>query len=86
MADQNAQDQSQLHAMRHSLVHIMATATMTLWPEAKLGVGPVVENGFYYDIDIPNVTISSDDFKKIEEQMRKIINQNQTFEFGYPND
>jgi len=80
MADQNAQNQSQLHAMRHSLAHIMATATMTLWPEAKLGVGPVVENGFYYDIDIPNVTISSDDFKKIEEQMRKVINQNQVFE------
>ena len=76
MADQN----DQLHSMRHSLAHIMATAVTTLWPEAKLGVGPVVENGFYYDIDIPNVTISTDDFKKIEEQMRKVINQNQSFE------
>jgi threonyl-tRNA synthetase len=46
----------------------MATAVTTLWPEAKLGVGPVVENGFYYDIDIPGVTISTGDFKKIEEQ------------------
>ena len=79
MADQNMQNQSQLHAMRHSLAHIMATAVTTLWPEAKLGVGPVVENGFYYDIDIPNVTISTDDFKKIEEQMRKIVNQKQDF-------
>ena len=70
----------QLHAMRHSLAHIMATAVTTLWPEAKLGVGPVVENGFYYDIDIPDVTISTDDFKKIEEQMRKVINANQPFE------
>ena len=69
----------QLHAMRHSLAHIMATAVTTLWPEAKLGVGPVVENGFYYDIDIPNVTISTDDFKKIEEQMRKVVNQKQEF-------
>lgn len=69
-----------LHAMRHSLAHIMATAVTTLWPEAKLGVGPVVENGFYYDIDISGVTISTDDFKKIEEQMRKVINQNQSFE------
>lgn len=76
MADQ----EDQLYAMRHSLAHIMATAVTTLWPEAKLGVGPVVENGFYYDIDIPNVTISTDDFKKIEEQMRKVINQNQPFE------
>jgi threonyl-tRNA synthetase len=76
MADQQ---NDQLHAMRHSLAHIMATAVTTLWPEAKLGVGPVVENGFYYDIDIPNVTISTDDFKKIEEQMRKIVNQKQDF-------
>lgn len=70
----------QLHAMRHSLAHIMATAVTTIWPEAKLGVGPVVENGFYYDIDIPNVTISTDDFKQIEKLMIKIINQNQSFE------
>ncbi len=77
MADQN---NDQLHAMRHSLAHIMATAVTTLWPEAKLGVGPVVENGFYYDIDVPGVTISTDDFKKIEELMRKIVNQKQVFE------
>jgi threonyl-tRNA synthetase len=76
MAEQN----DQLHAMRHSLAHIMATATITIWPEAKLGVGPVVENGFYYDIDIPNVTISTDDFKKIEAEMAKIIKEDQPFE------
>jgi threonyl-tRNA synthetase len=68
-----------LHAMRHSLAHIMATAVTTLWPEARLGVGPVVENGFYYDIDIPGVTISEDDFKTIEKQMQKVINQNEPF-------
>lgn len=76
MADQT----DQLHAMRHSLAHIMATAITTLWPEAKLGVGPVVENGFYYDIDIPKVTISTDDFEKIEAEMRKIIEADQPFE------
>jgi len=54
-----------LHAMRHSLAHIMATAVTKLWPTAKLGVGPVVDHGFYYDIDIPNVTIIEDDFKAI---------------------
>ena len=70
----------QLHAMRHSLAHIMATAVTTIWPEAKLGVGPVVENGFYYDIDIPDVTISTDDFKRIEKEMHKVINQKQSFE------
>lgn len=77
MADRS---EDHLYAMRHSLAHIMATAVTTLWPGAKLGVGPVVENGFYYDIDIPGVTISSDDFKKIEEQMRKVVNRNQLFE------
>jgi threonyl-tRNA synthetase len=72
-------NQDQLFAIRHSLAHIMATAVTTLWPEVKLGVGPVVDNGFYYDIDIPNTTISEDDFKKIELEMRKIINQKQSF-------
>ncbi len=72
-------EQGNLHAMRHSLAHIMATAVTTLWPEVKLGVGPVVENGFYYDIDIIGTTISEDDFKKIELEMRKIVNQKQPF-------
>ncbi len=76
MADQI---NDQLYAMRHSLAHIMATAITTLWPQAKLGVGPVVENGFYYDIDIADVNISAEDFKQIEKEMRTIINQKQEF-------
>jgi len=72
--------QNDLHAMRHSLAHIMATAVTKLWPEAKLGVGPVVEHGFYYDIDINGVTISEDDFKAIEKEMRKVISAKQPFE------
>lgn len=71
------QEQEQLHAMRHSLAHIMATAVTHLWPEARLGVGPVVENGFYYDIDIPGVTISEDDFARIEAEMKKVIREKQ---------
>ncbi|HMT18804.1 MAG TPA: threonine--tRNA ligase, partial [Candidatus Saccharibacteria bacterium] len=59
--------------------HIMAAAVQKLWPEAKFGVGPVIENGFYYDIDIPGVTISVDDFGKIEDEMRKISNASQDF-------
>lgn len=70
----------QLYAMRHSLAHIMAAAVMRLWPEARLGVGPVVEHGFYYDIDIPDTAISEDDFKKIEKEMRKIVAEDQAFE------
>ncbi len=69
-----------LHAMRHSLAHIMATAVTTIWPEAKLGVGPVVENGFYYDIDLGDVSISEDDFPKIEAEMKQIIKAKQAFE------
>jgi len=71
--------QDKLYAMRHSLAHIMATAVTSIWPEAKLGVGPVVENGFYYDIDIPGVTISDSDFKAIEKAMHGVINQKQPF-------
>lgn len=78
-----SETQTDLHAMRHSLAHIMATAIMHIWPNAKLGVGPVVENGFYYDIDIPEVTISEDDFKKIEVEMRKVIKDAQPFELSY---
>ncbi len=70
----------QLHAMRHSLAHITASAVQKLWPEAKFGVGPVVDNGFYYDIDLGEQKISEADFKRIEKTMREIINQAQTFE------
>lgn len=69
-----------LHAMRHSLAHITASAVKQLWPDAKFGVGPVVENGFYYDIDLGEHKISESDFKRIEKQMRTIINAAQDFE------
>ena len=70
----------QLYAMRHSLAHITAQAVQHLWPEAKFGVGPVVENGFYYDIDLGETKISEDDFKRIEKEMHKIIAVNYPFE------
>lgn len=70
----------QLYAMRHSLAHITAQAVQRLWPEAKFGVGPVVENGFYYDIDLGETKISESDFKKIEKEMRSILNKNYPFE------
>jgi len=70
----------QLHAMRHSLAHITATAVKKLWPDAKFGVGPVVENGFYYDIDLGEQKISESDFKKIEKEMRAVINRGYDFE------
>lgn len=67
-------------AMRHSLAHIMAAAVQRLWPEAKFGVGPAVENGFYYDIDLGETKLSEEDFGKIEVEMRKIIKEDQSFE------
>ena len=72
--------EEQLYAMRHSLAHIMAQSVQHLWPEAKFGVGPVVENGFYYDIDIPAIKISEEDFPKIEAEMRKVIETNYSFD------
>lgn len=73
-------DEETLHAMRHSLAHIMAQAVQHLWPEAKFGVGPAIENGFYYDIDLGDTKVSEADFKKIEKEMRTIINRDYPFE------
>jgi threonyl-tRNA synthetase len=70
----------QLHAMRHSLAHITAASVRRLWPDAKFGVGPVVENGFYYDIDLGELKISNVNFGKIEKTMRRIISESQDFE------
>jgi len=70
----------QLHAMRHSLAHITAAAVKRLWPNAKFGVGPVVEDGFYYDVDLGDEKISEAQFGKIEKTMRRIITEAQDFE------
>jgi threonyl-tRNA synthetase len=70
----------QLHAMRHSFAHMTAAAVKRLWPEAKFGVGPVVENGFYYDIDLGKQKISEAQFGKVEKIVRRIINEAQDFE------
>ncbi|HEY7536062.1 MAG TPA: threonine--tRNA ligase, partial [Thermodesulfobacteriota bacterium] len=80
--------QSYIHAMRHSLAHIMATAITRLYPCARLGVGPAVENGFYYDVDFGDrQQISEEDFSKIESEMRRIISEDQSFErFAKPID
>jgi threonyl-tRNA synthetase len=72
-------DQDQLYAMRHSLAHIMATAIQELHPMAKFGVGPVVEHGFYYDVDLKE-RLSEDDLTQIEHKMKEIIKSRYTFE------
>ena len=72
--------EEELKSMRHSLAHIMAQAIQHLWPQAKFGVGPAIDNGFYYDIYLNNGTISEADLPKIEEEMRKIVAANYPFE------
>lgn len=72
-------EDNNLYAMRHSLAHITAAAVKRLWPEAKFGIGPVVDDGFYYDIDLGDNKISEQDFPKIESKMKEIISENQDF-------
>lgn len=74
-----AEVKDKLHIMRHSLAHIMAAAIFELWPKTKFGVGPVVEDGFYYDVD-PGISISEADLLKIETKMQEIIKANLPFE------
>jgi threonyl-tRNA synthetase len=64
--------------LRHSTAHVMAQAVQQIWPEAKLGIGPPVENGFYYDFDVDR-PFHPDDLDKIETAMRKIIKEGQRF-------
>ena len=72
-------DDSQLYAMRHSMAHILATAVTHLYPGAKFGVGPVVDSGFYYDLDLGEKKLSEEDFGNIEAEMKKIIGANDQF-------
>ena len=64
-----------LEVLRHSTAHLTAQALKRLYPGIKLGIGPVIEGGFYYDVDAPE-PISADDFPKIEKEMKKIISEN----------
>ncbi|HUZ22238.1 MAG TPA: threonine--tRNA ligase [Streptosporangiaceae bacterium] len=67
-----------LAILRHSTAHVMAQAVQELFPAAKLGIGPPVENGFYYDFDVPE-SFGPDDLKAIEQRMRQIVKQGQRF-------
>ncbi len=67
------------HAMWHSSAHLMAEAIEQLYPGAKFGIGPAIENGFYYDIDFGERSVSSEDFPKIEAKMLELARAKQTF-------
>jgi threonyl-tRNA synthetase len=70
---------SDIERLRHSAAHVLATAILRIWPEAQFAAGPPVENGFYYDLEMPQ-RISPDDFVRIEEEMKKEIKANHPFE------
>src|SRR5947207_5084675 len=70
---------TELERIRHSAAHVLATAILRIWPEAQFAAGPPVENGFYYDVDLPH-RIAPEDFARIEEEMKKEIKANNTFE------
>ena len=76
--EQRAQ-MTDIERLRHSASHVLATAILKIWPEAQFAAGPPVENGFYYDVDLPH-RISPDDFEKIEAEMKKEIKANHPFE------
>lgn len=67
--------QDALEVLRHSTAHLMAQAVKRLYGNVKLGVGPVIEGGFYYDMDL-EVSITPEDLPKIEKEMKKIVNEN----------
>src|SRR5262249_55788716 len=76
--EQRAQ-MTDVERLRHSTAHVLATAILKIWPEAQFAAGPPVENGFYYDVDLPH-RISPEDFEKIEAEMKKEIKANHPFE------
>lgn len=72
-------EKNDIEKVRHSLSHILAAAVVEMFPEAKLGVGPVIENGFYYDFDLPR-TLIPEDLPILEDKMKKIIAGDFVFE------
>jgi len=68
-----------IERLRHSTAHVLATAILKIWPQAQFAAGPPVDNGFYYDVDLPH-RISPEDFEKIEAEMKKEIKANHPFE------
>ena len=70
---------TEIETLRHSCAHVLATAILRIWPEAQFAAGPPVENGFYYDLDLPH-RITPEDFARIEEEMKKEVKANHRFE------
>ncbi len=84
MSDVKAQDEKKLsreeklYRIRHSSAHVMAEAVLRMFPEAKLAIGPPIENGFYYDFDLPR-TLTPEDLEEIEKHMQQIMSEDHDF-------
>lgn len=74
-----AQQSEKLHNLRHSMAHILASAVVEMFPKAQLGVGPVIENGFFYDFLLPR-PLTPEDLAKLEKRMRELVKQKLAFE------
>jgi threonyl-tRNA synthetase len=72
-------EQSDVYRLRHSAAHVMAQAVLEMFPDGKIAIGPPIEDGFYYDFDLPR-PLTPDDLEKIEARMREIIGDDQSFE------
>jgi threonyl-tRNA synthetase len=79
MASGNGDREEKLHKLRHSTAHVMAEAVLDMFPEGKLAFGPPIENGFYYDFDLPR-PLTLEDLAEIEERMKEIIKGKYPFE------
>ncbi len=76
----NKQDSEQLKKIRHSYAHLLAAAIKELYPNVKLGIGPIIENGFYYDFDFGDEGFTESQLAEVEKKMISLIKQNLTFE------
>ena len=80
MSQDNANKEAeQLWRIRHSAAHVMATAIQEMFPDAKFAIGPPIQDGFYYDFDLPRA-LSTEDLEEIEKRMKKVVKENQKFE------
>ncbi len=75
---QERYEDSLLYRIRHSTAHVMAQAVLEMFPEGKIAIGPAIENGFYYDFDLPR-TLTPEDLEKIEARMKEILRGNHPF-------
>jgi threonyl-tRNA synthetase len=73
-------DPESLELLRHSSAHVMAEAVQRIFPEAKIAIGPTIQDGFYYDFEIPGHTLTPEDLQRIEQEMKKIAEENQRIE------